>query len=75
MNSGLAFYGTVQNRVDGAVDFAANLTTQLLTQQSGIQDADLISSITQLNQAATQQQAALAAEAKMPRTSLFDYLG
>lgn len=75
LNSQLAFYGTVQNRVDGAIDFAANLTMQLQTQQSGIQDADLTASITELNQAATQQQAALAAEKELPRTSLFDYLG
>jgi flagellar hook-associated protein 3 FlgL len=74
LNTQLAFYGTVQTRVNGAVDFAANLTTQLQTEQSGIQDADLTSSITELNQAATQQQAALAAEKQMPRTSLFDYL-
>jgi flagellar hook-associated protein 3 FlgL len=75
LNSQLAFYGTVQNRVNGALDFAANLTTQLQAEQSGIQDADLTASITELNQASTQQQAALAAERQIPRTSLFDYLG
>lgn len=75
LNTQLAFYGTVQNRVSGAIDFAANLTTQLQTEQSGIQDADLTASITELNQAGLQQQSALAAEKQMPRTSLFDYLG
>jgi flagellar hook-associated protein 3 FlgL len=74
LNNQLAFYGTVQNRVASGIDFAANLETQLKTQQSGIQDADLTSAITDLNQAATQQQAALAAEKEMPRTSLFDFL-
>ena len=74
LNSELAFYGTVQTRVNGAIDFAANLTTQLQAEQSGIQDADLTASITELNQASTQQQAALAAEKEVPRTSLFDYL-
>jgi flagellar hook-associated protein 3 FlgL len=74
LNNQLAFYGTVQNRVAGGIDFAANLETQLKTQQSGIQDADLTSAITDLNQAATQQQAALAAEKEMPRTSLFNFL-
>jgi flagellin-like hook-associated protein FlgL len=61
--------------VNGAIDFAANLKTQLETQQSQIQDADLTESITELSQAAVQQQAALSAEKEMPRTSLFDYLG
>jgi flagellar hook-associated protein 3 FlgL len=74
LNNQLAFYGTVQNRVNSGVDFAANLQTQLQTEQSGIQDADLTSAITELNQAATQQQAALAAEKEMPRTSLFNFL-
>lgn len=75
LNGQLAFYGAVQNRVNSAIDFAANLTTQLQAEQSGIQDADLTASITELTQASTQQQAALAAEKQMPRTSLFDYLG
>src|ERR1039457_6384686 len=74
LNNQLAFYGTVQNRVNSGVDFAANLQMQLQTEQSGIQDADLTSAITELNQAATQQQAALAAEKEMPRTSLFNFL-
>jgi flagellar hook-associated protein 3 FlgL len=74
LNNQLAFYGTVQNRVNSGIDFAANLQTQLQTEQSGIQDADLTSAITELNQAATQQQAALAAEKEMPRTSLFNFL-
>jgi flagellar hook-associated protein 3 FlgL len=75
LNTQLAFYGNVQNRVASATDFAANLTTQLLTEQSGIQDADLTQSITELTQGSIQQQAALAAQKEMPRTSLFDYLG
>jgi flagellar hook-associated protein 3 FlgL len=75
LNAQLSFYGTVQARVNGAIDFAANLKTQLETQQSQIQDADLTESITELSQAAVQQQAALSAEKEMPRTSLFDYLG
>ena len=74
LNGQLAFYGTVQNRVNAAIDFAADLKTQLQTQQSGIEDADLTESITELTQAATQQQAALTAMKEMPRTSLFDYL-
>ncbi|HYL76996.1 MAG TPA: flagellin [Bryobacteraceae bacterium] len=75
LNEQLAFYGTVQNRVASGIDFSKNYETQLQTQLSGIQDADLSQSITELQQAQTQQQAALASRAKMPRTSLFDFLG
>lgn len=75
LNQQLAFYGTVQDRVAGSIDFAKNYETQLQTQLSGIQDADLTQSITELQQAETAQQAALASRAKLPRTSLFDFLG
>ena len=75
LNGELAWYGTVQNRVNQAIDFASTLTTQLQAEQSDIQDADLTEAITELNQAALQQQAALGAEGQMPRTNLFDYLG
>lgn len=75
LNTQLAFYGTAQDRVNGAVDFSANLNTQLLTEQSGIQDADMTSAITNLNQVSLDQQAALEAEKEIPQTSLFNYLG
>jgi flagellar hook-associated protein 3 FlgL len=75
LNSQLAFYGTVQNKVSDATDFGKNLETQLKTQISSIQDADLTESILNLTQAQTQQQAALQAQAKIPRTTLFDFLG
>lgn len=75
LNMQLAFYGTVQNRVQNAVDFGSGYQSQLSVELSGIQDADLAQAITDLNQAAVQQQATLSAQAKMPRTSLFDYLG
>ena len=75
LNTQLAFYGTVQNRVASGQDFASNHVTELQTQLSGIQDADLAQSIIELNQAQTEQQAALQSRARLPRTSLFDYLG
>jgi flagellar hook-associated protein 3 FlgL len=74
LNNQLAFFGSVQTRVNGGIDSAANLITQLKIEQGGIEDADLTQSITDLNDGAVQQQAALAAEKQMPRTSLFDYL-
>ncbi len=75
LNDQLAFYGTVQDRVASATNDAANLTTSLQTQQASISDADETQAITNLTMASTQQQAALAAEGQMPRTSLFSYLG
>jgi flagellar hook-associated protein 3 FlgL len=74
LNQQLAFYGTVQDRVQGAVSFGQNYTTQLQTQLSGVQDANEAADITDLTQAQTQLQAALQSEAKLPQTTLFDFL-
>ena len=74
LNTQLAFYGNVQNQVTSGLDFGSTLETQLQTQISQIQDADMSQAITELTQAKTQQDAALAARAKMPMTSLFNYL-
>ena len=64
-----------QNRIDDGLSAAATKITTLQTQLSGIQDADESQAITEFQQAATQQQAALASRAKAPHTSLFDFLG
>ncbi len=74
LNQQLAFYGTVQDRVQGAVSFGQNYTTQLQTQLGGVQDANEAADITNMTQAQTQLQAALQSEAKLPRTTLFDFL-
>ncbi len=74
LNQQLAFYGTVQDRVAGALSFGQNYTTELQTQLSGVQDADEAASITNMTQAQTQLQAALQSEAQLPRTSLFDFI-
>jgi len=74
LNQQLAFYGSVQDRVASESDFGANYETQLQTQLSGIQDADLTQSITEMQQAQTQETAALTARAQLPQKSLFDYL-
>lgn len=75
LNQQLAFYGAVQNRADDAASFGQNYTIQLQTQLSGLQGADEAQSITDMTQTQTQLQAALQSEAKMPRTTLFDFLG
>lgn len=75
LNSQLAFYGTVQNKVADATNFGNKLQVQLKTQLSSLQDADITSAAVELAQATTQQTAALQAHAKIPRTTLFDFLG
>ena len=74
LNQQLAFYGTVQNRVDGSLSFGQNYTVQLQSQLSGIQDANEAAAITTLTQAQTQLQAALESKAQIPRNTLFDFL-
>lgn len=74
LNQQLAFYGTVQDRVQGEQTFGQNYTTQLQTQLAGIQDANEAEDITNMTQAQTQFQAALSSEAQLPRTTLFDFL-
>jgi flagellar hook-associated protein 3 FlgL len=74
LNQQLAFYGNVQDQVTNATNFGANYETQLTTQIGGIQDADLTQAITEFTQANTDEQAALAAESKVPTQSLFSYL-
>jgi len=75
LNSQLAFYGNAQNKVADATNFGNTLQLQLQTQISGLQDADLTQSILNLTQDQTQQQAALQSEARLPRSTLFDFLG
>jgi len=74
LNGELAFYGTVQDNVANATTEQTTGDTQLRTQLSTLQDADETQSIIDLNEAQTQQQAALASEGQIPRTSLFNFL-
>ncbi len=46
----------------------------LKSEISGLQDADITSSILDLTQMQTQQQAALTSRAQLPKTTLFDFL-
>ena len=75
LNTQLSFYGTAQDRIADGISFGNTLTTQLQTRLGGLQDADVTQAITEFQQAGIQQQAALSARSKFPRSSLFDYLG
>ncbi|MCE5308596.1 MAG: hypothetical protein LLG20_13235 [Acidobacteriales bacterium] len=74
LNSQLAYYGSVQKTVAAAIKSSTELETQYKTTLSDLQDADITEAILELSQAVTHRNAALAAQAKMPQTSLFDYL-
>ena len=69
------FYGSAQLQVNNAIDTAQTTATRLKTQISQVEDADATAAILDLSNAILQQNAALQSRAKMPRTSLFDYLG
>lgn len=74
LNGELAYCGVLQNRVDEALDFANKLLLREKTAVSNLKDADIAAAALELSQATLHQQAALAARAQLPRTSLFDYL-
>jgi flagellar hook-associated protein 3 FlgL len=70
-----SFYGTVQRKIEDAIDAANKLDLRLKTELSSKRDTDLAQAVVDLQKTQTMQQAALQARAAMPNTSLFDYLG
>jgi flagellar hook-associated protein 3 FlgL len=68
------FYGAVQNRVSNALDVAQKFQLQWKTALSNERDTDIAAATTDLTQEQLSQQAAMQAEASMPRNSLFDFL-
>lgn len=75
LNQQLASYGAIQDQVNNAVTEGQTQSTQLATNLSDIQSADMTQVIEQLNQTNLQEQAVLGAQAQMPQKSLFSYLG
>lgn len=75
VNGQLAFYGGVIQRIQDSVDFAGGYDTRLQTELSTKQDADLAQAAVELTQGNTALQAAMQAHAKLPKNSLFDFLG
>ncbi|MEO7141926.1 MAG: flagellin [Bryobacteraceae bacterium] len=74
LNSQLAFYGSVENKITDATSFGNNLTLQLQTQISQYQDTDESRAIVQLTQDQTAQQASIQSWSQIPRTTLFDFI-
>ena len=75
LNTSEAFYGSVQSRIQDAMSYGSSYDVQLKTQLSEKEDADVTAAAMALTQGSTQLQAGFQMQAKMPRTSLFDYIG
>jgi flagellar hook-associated protein 3 FlgL len=75
LNTAQAFYGTVENRITDATNYGANYDVQLQTELSQKEDADVTSAALAITQGNTQLEAAFQMQAKMPHTSLFDFMG
>jgi flagellar hook-associated protein 3 FlgL len=69
-----AFYGTVQDQVAASTTAAQNQNVSLTSQIGAIRDVNFAAAATALTTAQTSESAALEAESKLPRTTLFDYL-
>jgi len=74
LNQQGAFYGEVENRVSTALDLAQKFQTQETTNLSNEQDADVAAEALQITQDTTHLDASMAAAAKLPSNSLFNYL-
>ena len=75
LNAKETFYGNATNRITAAQNQITTENNDLTQQISNIRDTDVAQTALALTAAETQSQAALAAEAKIPRSTLFDYLG
>ena len=75
LNLSQGFYGSVLNRLDDAAGYGQSYDLQLKTQLSQKVDADITAAALTLTQGNTQLQAAFQMQARMPHSSLFDFLG
>ena len=69
------FYGSVLGRIQDATSFSQGYDVQLKAELSQKVDADVTAAAMTLTQSSTQLQAAFQMQARMPHTSLFDFLG
>src|SRR6185437_5174455 len=75
LNQQQAYYGAAGDRLSAEQTAVSGQITNLKTEITGLRDADITQDATDLEAESTAQQAALAAQAAIPRKSLFDYLG
>jgi flagellar hook-associated protein 3 FlgL len=74
LNQQGTFYGAVQTRMSNALDLAQKFQLQWQTALSAKKDTDVAAAATELAQEQLSEQAAMQAQASIPRTSLFDFL-
>jgi flagellar hook-associated protein 3 FlgL len=74
LNQQLGFYGAAQNRIASALDLAQKFQVQTQAHLSNLQDTDVTAVAVEVTQASTALNAAMAAQAKRPTSTLFDYL-
>ena len=74
LNTQQGFYGAVENRLTSALSQASTQNVSLQTDLSNRQDVDETKAIVEMQQYTVTLQAAIAAEAKMPTTTLFNDL-
>ena len=75
LSESLSFYGSVQNEVDDGINAGKTLALRLAGDLSNLRDADLVDASSELVSAKLNLDAAFSARARVPRTSLFDFLG
>lgn len=75
LNTAQAFYGSVENRITDATNYAEQYDVQMQAELSQKQDADVANAAMVMTQGNMQLQAGFQMQAKMPRTTLFDFLG
>jgi len=75
LNTSETFYGNLEGQIQSASTYASNYNTQLATEISNIQDADIPTAASELTEANTQLQAAMQMEGQLPHSTLFNYLG
>jgi flagellar hook-associated protein 3 FlgL len=74
LNQQQVYYGTAEQRLTGEQNTVSAQLISIQSGISGIRDANVAQDATSLAQESTDQQAAIAAQAAIPRKSLFDYL-
>ena len=74
LNACQSFYGSVENRLQDAVNFASTYNVQIQSQISQYEDADIAAASLEFTQGSVQLEAAFQMEGQIPRTTLFNYL-
>lgn len=74
LNTEQGLYGKMQNEVAAAINGADQQKARLQVQLSSLEDADAVEAAMELSRAVVQQQAALSSRARLPQTSLFNFL-